>query len=256
MATTSALSIYGDTSFDALDVGSIIRVGHPDIAEGDDHIVAAIERLRRRAGRGLTILDVGSGSGDLTVRLAAALADCRVVAVEPAPGPAAQARRKLSDAANAEVFQREFEQWSSPVDVVVSWGTHHHLRHDYLDHVARLLRSGGTLIIGDEFCPEYLTADDLARVDAAPQLTFLDGYLFVDGDDVARYRATARPPDWSVRLEQARRRALWTWYRFVIDFAVATNASGRRDRGARDRAARSHDRRRGRAQDVAEVAGA
>jgi cyclopropane fatty-acyl-phospholipid synthase-like methyltransferase len=217
-------TVYANPKYRDIDVGAIMRTGHPDIAEGDERIVAAVRKLHADQGRRLRILDVGSGSGDLSLLLAHALPDCEVIANDTAPNPVAQATEKLAPFPHAWVFDQPFEQWWEKADVVISWGSHHHLAHDYLRHVRRILSSGGLFIIGDEFCPEYLSPADKERLATATQITLVDGYIFDDAGDVSAYQATGRLTGWSLGLEQARREALWTWYKFVGDYAVAHDA--------------------------------
>jgi SAM-dependent methyltransferase len=220
----SADTVYASSLFRDIDVGSLMRTGHPDIAAGDDYIVGAIRDLRARLNRPIRIIDVGSGSGDLSLMLLRALPDATVIANDIAPNPLAQAREKLAPFPNAAISGDRFEDWSEPVDVVVSWGSHHHLSHDYLEHISDILSPEGVLIIGDEFCPEYLTEEDQKRLAAATEITVVDGYIFDDAADLAAYRAAKKVPDWSQRVEDARQRALWTWYKFVGDYAVEHDA--------------------------------
>jgi cyclopropane fatty-acyl-phospholipid synthase-like methyltransferase len=217
-------TVYANPKYRDIDVGAIMRAGHPDIAEGDERIVAAVRELHADRGSRLRILDVGSGSGDLSLLLARGLPDCEVIANDTAPNPVAQAREKLAPFPHATVFDQPFEEWREKVDVVISWGSHHHLAHDYLQHVRAILSVGGILIVGDEFCPEYLTPADKERLAAATQVTLVDGYVFDNAEGVSTYRATGRLTEWNLRLEQARREALWTWYKFVGDYAIAHDA--------------------------------
>jgi cyclopropane fatty-acyl-phospholipid synthase-like methyltransferase len=213
-------TVYANPKYRDVDVGAIMRTGHPDIAEGDEAIVAAVRKLHADRGGKLRILDVGSGSGDLSLLLARALPDSEVIANDTAPNPVAQARDKLAPFPHSSVFDKPFEEWQEQVDVVISWGSHHHLSHDYLDHVRQILSSGGLFIVGDEFCPEYLTSADKERLAAATQISLVDGYVFDNAEDIATYKATGQLTEWNLRLEQARREALWTWYKFVGDYAI------------------------------------
>jgi len=217
-------TVYANPKYRDIDVGAIMRTGHPDIAEGDERIVATVRKLHADRGSRLRILDVGSGSGDLSLLLAHALPDCEVIANDIAPNPVAQATEKLAPFPHSSVFDKPFEEWWETVDVVISWGSHHHLAHDYLRHVRQLLSSGGLFIIGDEFCPEYLSPADKERLATARQIILVDGYIFDNAEDISTYQATGRLTEWNLRLEQARREALWTWYKFVGDYAVANDA--------------------------------
>jgi SAM-dependent methyltransferase len=218
--TTDEAGVYADAKFRDIDIGAIMRKGHPDIEAGDEHIVETVKRLRYELNRPLKVLDVGSGSGHLSWLLAQELADGEIVANEISPNPIAQARAKLAPFRHSRIFDRSFDDWNEPVDVIISWGSHHHLSHSYLTQVARLLNPGGVLIVGDEMCPEYLTPADQQRLRAATTIEIVDGYIFDSPADIRAYRESGVAPEWNLRLERARQRALWEWYKFVGDFAV------------------------------------
>src|SRR5262249_23654583 len=97
-------TVYANPKYRDVDVGALMRTGHPDIAEGDERIVATVRKLHADLGRRLRILDVGSGSGDLSLLLARALPDCDVTANDNAPNPSVQARDKLASVPHASVF--------------------------------------------------------------------------------------------------------------------------------------------------------
>jgi len=181
-------TVYANPKYRDVDVGAIMRVGHPDIAEGDERIVAAVRKLHADRGGPLRIIDVGSGSGDLSLMLAQALSDCEVIANDTAPNPVAQAADKLAPFPRSSVYDKPFEQWPGQADVVISWGSHHHLAHDYLDHVRKVLTSGGLFIVGDEFCPEYCTPADKKRLAKATQIPLVDGYVFDNVEVVIQHR--------------------------------------------------------------------
>ncbi len=214
-------TVYANPKFRDIDVGAIMRDGHPDIAEGDEFIVATVRQLHEKLGRPLRIIDVGSGSGDLSLLLAQALPECDVIANDIEPNPVAQAKQKLAAFPRASVYDQPFERWPGRADVVISWGSHHHLSHDYLTHVREVLSPDGLLLVGDEFCPEYLGPADQRRLDRATTIDIVDGYIFDNSNDAAAYRERGVLPQWCARVEEARRRALWTWYKFVGDYAVA-----------------------------------
>jgi SAM-dependent methyltransferase len=220
MHPDSAVSADDDTPSKGLDIGVQMRAGHVDIAEGD---VVVLDMVRRAlAGRpegagSATIVDIGSGSGVLSERLAAELPGHRIVANDNARGSSRRAADRLAPYPRASVFDRSFLEWEQPADIFISWGSHHHFPHSYLRQIAALLKPGGRLIIGDEFCPEYLQADELA----SGRAWLVDGYLFTSDDEESAYRTAGVLPPSVERREEARRQALWRWYRFVIDQAVA-----------------------------------
>lgn len=223
-ADTDHENVYDGPQFRDLDIGAIMRSGHPDIAQGDEYIVAAVAELRQRLGRRLRIIDVGSGSGDLSALIADELPDCSVIANDVAERPLQQARQKLAQFPSASTESQPFEEWDGLADVVISWGSHHHLSHDYLEHVRKVLTPEGLFIIGDEFCPEYLSETDQRRLAEADEIIIIDGYIFDSRHDANQYASTGTPPPWTASLELRRRKALWTWYKFVGDYAVARDA--------------------------------
>jgi SAM-dependent methyltransferase len=218
--TTEAATVYARPEFQDADVGEAMRHGHPDIAEGDDLIVSLVEAHARRLGRPLRIIDVGSGSGVLSEMLAGRLPESLVVANDNEPSLAEQAAGRLRGHRNAEVFDRSFTEWREPVDIVISWGTHHHMPHSYLDQSRELLGADGIFIVGDEFCPEYCGPEDAARIAAASSIKIGDGFVLTGDEEIAAFERDGTIPEWSRALERRRQVALWEWYKFVIDFAV------------------------------------
>jgi SAM-dependent methyltransferase len=155
---------------------------------------ALIEDLVRscRLRRGSRVLEIGAGSGQLTVPLAAGGAV--VTAVELGPNLAALARRHLSEFDNARVLVADFDAWN-PVpgsfDLVVAATAFH-----WLDEKSRVsksveaLRQGGRLAViqthwgvgdeGDAFAeasqacyrrwdPEHDTAYQPTRLEDLPE---------------------------------------------------------------------------------------
>lgn len=101
------------------------------------------------AGPGSRVLEVGCGTGQSTVELAAR--GCRITAVEAGPRMAAIARRNLAGGAEAEVVTARFESWPlppEPYDAVVSATAFH-----WIDPAVRMtraadaLRPGGALAV-------------------------------------------------------------------------------------------------------------
>jgi SAM-dependent methyltransferase len=215
LANDQAPSVYDREAFDDIDIGARMRTGHVDILEGDDWIVARVRAALRDKPDGATIVDIGSGSGVLSERLARELPQHRVVANDPARSNYRRAAERLAAYPNASVFTQPFEAWHEPADVLVSWGSHHHLQHGYLEHIARVLRPGGRFIVGDEFCPEYLRQEELSG-----RAWLVDGFLFTSADEERNYRTSGAMPESVLARERARRLALWRWYRFVVDQAV------------------------------------
>ncbi len=215
-----AVTVYGRAEFQDVDVGAIMRDGHPDIAEGDELIVSLVGDHARRKGRPLRIMDVGSGSGVLSELIARRLPGHQVIANDVEPALIALAERRLLGYPDTEVFGRRFQEWGSPLDVIISWGSHHHLPNTYLAQSRRLLGRDGVLIIGDEFSPEYCTPEASARISAASVIYVADGFVLTNAAEVSAYERDHQVPAWAQALERRRRDTLWTWYKYVIDYAT------------------------------------
>jgi SAM-dependent methyltransferase len=92
-------------------------------------------------GKGHRVLEIGSGSGQLTVPLAER--ELSIVAVELGANLADVARRKLARFQHAEVVVADFDEWvppSDPFDLVVVATAFH-----WLDPTTRVQRCAGAL---------------------------------------------------------------------------------------------------------------
>jgi SAM-dependent methyltransferase len=217
MTTATVDSTRGSSE---MDLCAQMRAGHPDIALGDAVIVDRIRAIAQQADAPLRIFEVGCSSGFLVELLRRGIPRARLVANEVDPTFLAQARRRFAGT-DVTVFDRPFQEWEEPVDVVVSWGAHHHLTSTgYLSHAAALLEPDGVLILGDEFCPDYLGPDDLARLARAEVIHVAKGHVLTAAAEVDRFNETGEIPSWSRALERKRRRALWHWYKYVVDYAL------------------------------------
>ncbi|MCX4572358.1 class I SAM-dependent methyltransferase [Streptomyces sp. NBC_01571] len=104
---------------------------------------ALVDELAGRVGLGpgVRVLEIGPGTGQLTVPLARL--GCDVTAVELGPALAAVARRNLRDFPRARVEVAEFERWPlprDPFDLVVCATAFH-----WLDPAVRVARAGDAL---------------------------------------------------------------------------------------------------------------
>lgn len=106
-----------------------------------------VEELARAAGLGpgSRVLEIGPGTGQLTVPLAGF--GCRLTAVELGPALAAVALRRLREFPSADVVVADFERWDVPreaFDLVVSATAFHWLDPARrVSRVADALRPGG-----------------------------------------------------------------------------------------------------------------
>lgn len=121
-----------------------MRPGYPEALFVD---LAQVAQL----APGSRVLEIGPGTGQATVPLAAM--GCEVVAVELSPELAAVARRNLSSYPNASVTEGSFEAWEAPqqpFDAVVAATAFHWIDPAVrLEKSAALLRPRGTLAIID-----------------------------------------------------------------------------------------------------------
>jgi SAM-dependent methyltransferase len=215
-----ALGVYAQTEFQDVDIGEAMRQGHPWIQQGDDYIVEIVSRHARQFGETVQVLEVGSGSAILSKRIADEVENVRVIANEVEPNLVALAQRRLKETA-VELFTLPFSDWTESLDIIVSWGSHHHLSNNHLEHIRRTLRSDGIFILGDEFCPDYCTSQDLDRLQRADVIYLAEGFVLTTSSEVISYQQDGRIPSESRALEWRRQRALWKWYKYVVDYALA-----------------------------------
>ncbi|MFD9002541.1 class I SAM-dependent methyltransferase [Streptomyces sp. NPDC059582] len=145
-----------------------------------------VEELARAAGLGpgSRVLEIGPGTGQLTVPLAGF--GCEVTAVELGPALAAVARRRLREFPSARVVVADFEQWEPPreaFDLVVSATAFHWLDPALrVPRVADALRPGGLFALVTTHHVAGGTVDFFARAQRC--------YERWDPDT---------PPDWRLR---------------------------------------------------------
>jgi SAM-dependent methyltransferase len=134
-----------------------LRATFDGVAERYDAVrprypAALVDDLVARAGLGpgSRVLEIGPGTGQLTVDLAARGLD--VTAVELGPALAGVARRNLAAFPNARVVVGDFEEYDvpEPLDAVVAATAFHWLSPDaQVNRTAAALRPGGALAVVD-----------------------------------------------------------------------------------------------------------
>jgi 2-polyprenyl-3-methyl-5-hydroxy-6-metoxy-1,4-benzoquinol methylase len=118
-----------------------------DDSENDNVIIQSINWT------GLTVLDVGCGSGHTASRIAEAGAR-KVIGIDYAQSAIEQAQ-KLHQASNLEFRVLTAADWNEPVDVIISCGTLEHLEEpqDELKRFINLVGPGGIVLIT---CPYFI----------------------------------------------------------------------------------------------------
>lgn len=144
------------------------------------HLDRAYDRLVGRIERGQRVLDLGCGTGALTLR--AARRDAAVKGIDVNPQMLEIADRRMREAGVAErVVLSEMgvaeldEEAADSYDVVMSGLCFSELSDDELaytlKHVARVLRPGGLLLVADEVRPRGLLARFLHTLIRIPLAT-------------------------------------------------------------------------------------
>jgi len=204
-----------------VDVALEMRRGHVGIEDTDRTLLGLFrDHLARRAGDApLRIFDICSGSGFFIRRLSRELPEAaahELFAHEDEPGVLPLLQARLGGSA-IRIHAGSFGDWHEPIDVLLSWGSFHHMPRSYLAHARTLLRPGGLVILADEFCPEYLTPAMVERVRTAPAIHIASGYVLTTDAELAAFHQTGALPAIAVEMERLRQQVLWKWYRHVVD---------------------------------------
>jgi hypothetical protein len=193
--------------------------GHVYIRETVDAMLATVARHVARSGRALRLLELGSHAGFITESLLKQSPDTTIVVCDE--------DETLVRAARERVQSRRVEYHVGPLqtlpdqfDLVVSIARHHHLPHDYLGGLRPRMKESSTYVLADELCPEYCWGAHAARVARATLLHIAGGYVLTSPAEVLAFQRDASLPTEARELERLRQRALWRWYRFVVDVAV------------------------------------
>jgi SAM-dependent methyltransferase len=204
-----------------VDVALEMRRGHVGIEDTDRTLLGLFrDHLARRAADApLRIFDICSGSGFFIRRLSRELPEAaahELFAHEDEPDVLPLLQARLGGSA-IRIHAGSFGDWHEPIDVLLSWGSFHHMPRGYLAHARTLLRPGGLVILADEFCPEYLTPAMVERVRAAPAIHIASGYVLTSDAELAAFHQTGALPAIAVEMERLRQQVLWRWYRHVVD---------------------------------------
>src|ERR1043166_5215076 len=205
----------------SVDVAAEMRRGHVGIEDTDRTLLGIFrEHLARRASDPpLRIFDICSGSGFFIRRLLRELPDAarhELIAHEDEPEVLPLLQARLGDS-SIRIHAGSFCDWHEPIDVLLSWGSFHHMPRECLAHARTLLRPGGLVVLADEFCPEYLTSAMVERVRMASAIHIANGYVLTSDAELAAYTEAGALPPLAVEMERVRQQVLWKWYRHVVD---------------------------------------
>jgi len=193
--------------------------GHVYIRETLDALLDTVAARLARLGGTPRILELGSHAGVTTEALLRRCPEVEIIVSDDNEELVAMSRRRLADR-RIEYHAGPVEALAQPVDLVISIARHHHLPHDYLAGVHRVMKPAAVYVVADELCPEYCTGEHAQRIARAEVLRMARGYVLTSRAGVAAFDESGTIPPEAIELEQLRRRALWRWYRFVVDHAV------------------------------------
>lgn len=193
--------------------------GHVYIRETLQAFFEVVGGQVRRCGAQARVLELGSHAGFITQGLVERWPELSIV-VSDHDAAAVEIARERSASWNVSYHQGSLASLGTCFDIVLSVARHHHLPHGYLPVVRELLAPSGVYVLADELCPEYCEAAELQRLETAPVLRIAGGYVFTSDADRAAFEREGTVPSYASELERARRRALWRWYRFVVEHAV------------------------------------
>jgi SAM-dependent methyltransferase len=193
--------------------------GHVFIRSTFEAFLAAVGRRVKAHGPKSRVLELGSHAGFVTAALLQRWPELEIVVSDDDQELVSLSRLRLCER-SVRYHVEPLENLDEQFDLVLSVAKHHHLPHGYLPAVRRNLKPNGAYLLADELCPEYCDAEQTARIEAASVLRIAGGYVFTSDADFERYERDGLVPAYAEALEARRRRALWRWYRFVVDVAV------------------------------------
>ncbi|WP_421106749.1 class I SAM-dependent methyltransferase [Streptomyces sp. NEAU-S77] len=159
------------------------------------------------------VVDLGSGPGSLTARLAGRLPEAEIVAVDMDPLLLELARTRHADAARYVETVIGEPGWTDalgldrPLDAAVSTTALHYLAEGSLrrtyQHLAALLRPGGVLVNADHFPPDDTQPTRIAAHVGHRRSERLRAFTHEDWE--SWWAATAKDPELSGLLAKRRR---------------------------------------------------
>ncbi len=193
--------------------------GHVYIRETIDAALERVGALVGRLGRNPRILELGSHAGFVSLQLLRRLPHAQLTVWEPNSDMVDMSRQRLRRD-DVAYHRGDLDELPGKVDIVLSVARHHHLAHDYLSQLTRVMNPGSSYVLADELCPEYCWGDHALRIAGAELVHVAGGYVLTTHAEVAAFLERGEVPTEAKEIEVLRKRALWNWYRFVVDKAV------------------------------------
>lgn len=193
--------------------------GHIYIRETLQSLFDTLGEHIARRGPTIRVLELGSHGGFLTEQLLQRWPELQICVSDENQQLIDIARKRVTERA-VSFDCRPLDELAGSFDLVVSVARHHHLPHGYLSAVRRVISADGVYVVADELCPEYCRTADIERLRCAQGLYMSGGYVFTSLADRSAFEENGVVADYARDLEDLRRRALWSWYRYVVDCAV------------------------------------
>jgi hypothetical protein len=193
--------------------------GHVYLRETLDAFMAVLAGRAERLAHAPRILELGSHAGFITERLLKCWPDASILVSDDDEALVAMSRRRLGHGA-VSYHSESLDSLDRDLDFAISVARHHHLPHDYLGALHAMMHPEMVYVLADELCPEYCDGRYGARIAEAEVIHVVGGYVLTTRAEVTAFERTGAIPEIARELEQIRRRALWRWYRFVVDEAV------------------------------------
>lgn len=194
--------------------------GHVYIRETLDLFFRVLGNRAQALNHPPRILELGSHAGVISESLLELWPGSSLIVNDDDETLVAMSRARL-DSPDVVYNTGPLNTVTQSVDFITSIARHHHLPHGYLNDVRRIMTPTTVYVLADELCPEYCVGEHRARVEQAELISVVGGFVLTTFNELRAFETTGAIPEAAVALEQLRRRALWQWYRFVVDEAVA-----------------------------------
>ena len=193
--------------------------GHVYVRDTIDATMEAVGARVDRLGDRPRILELGCHAGVLTEEMLARWPRAGFVVHDDNDELVGVARRRLAGR-QVRFHTGALATLAQPVDLVVSVARHHRLPNGYLAGLRHVMKPGAAYVLADELCPEYCAGAHAERIARAQAMHIVGGYVLTSDQELAAFKERGVVPPEAAEIERLRQRALWRWYRFVVDAAV------------------------------------